>query len=137
MARPRSSTSAAASVTQSAKGRCCAGAAAPTDALFAAEHITPRIPDSGELQVADRALAALPFAAPLYARVDLIRSEDARPCLLELELTEPSLFFAHAPDAARRFAELCRAASEKKKKKKKTSHDSHMGLQGATSSLGR
>ncbi len=89
------------------KGPLLRRGAAPTDALFAAEHITPRIPDSGELQVADRALAALPFAAPLYARVDLIRSEDARPCLLELELTEPSLFFAHAPDAARRFAELC------------------------------
>jgi glutathione synthase/RimK-type ligase-like ATP-grasp enzyme len=80
---------------------------APTDALFAAEHITPRMPDADELQVAERALAALPFAAPLYARVDLIRSEDGKPCLLELELTEPSLFFVHAPGAAARFAELC------------------------------
>jgi O-ureido-D-serine cyclo-ligase len=89
------------------KGPLLRRGTAPTDALFAAEHITPRIPSSDELQVADRALAALPFAAPLYARVDLIRSKDAQPCLLELELTEPSLFFAHAPGAARRFAELC------------------------------
>jgi hypothetical protein len=59
------------------------------------------------LQVAERALAALPFAAPLYARVDLIPSEDGKPCLLELELTEPSLFLAHSPGTAKRFAELC------------------------------
>jgi hypothetical protein len=89
------------------KGPLLRRATAPTDALFAAEHITPRMPGADELQVAERALAALPFAAPLYARVDLIRSADARPCLLELELTEPSLFFAHAAGAAGRFAELC------------------------------
>jgi O-ureido-D-serine cyclo-ligase len=88
------------------KGPLLRRGTAPTAALFAAEHITPRIPGADELQVADRALAALPFAAPLYARVDLIRSPDTQPCLLELELTEPSLFFTHAPDAARRFAEL-------------------------------
>jgi glutathione synthase/RimK-type ligase-like ATP-grasp enzyme len=76
----------------------------PTSALFAPEHITPRTPAAGERQVAERALAALPFAMPLYARVDLIGSGNGAPCLLELELTEPSLFFAHAPDAAGRLA---------------------------------
>jgi hypothetical protein len=89
------------------KGPLLRRGGAPTDALFAAEQITPRMPGADELQVAEGALAALPFAAPLYARVDLIPSADARPCLLELELTEPSLFFAHAPGAAERFAELC------------------------------
>jgi hypothetical protein len=89
------------------KGPLLRRGGAPTDALFAAEEITPRMPGADELQVAERALAALPFAAPLYARVDLIPSADARPCLLELELTEPSLFFAQAPGAAERFAELC------------------------------
>lgn len=89
------------------KGPLLRRGTAPTDALFAAEHITPRLPGADELQVAERALAALPFAAPFYARVDLIRSEDAGPCLLELELTEPSLFLAHATGAAGRFAELC------------------------------
>ena len=76
-----------------------------TRALFAAEHITPRAPSARELDVAQRTLAAIPFARPLlYARVDLIHADDASPCVLELELTEPSLFFAHAPDSARRFA---------------------------------
>jgi hypothetical protein len=82
---------------------------APTDALFAAEHITPRTPAPEELRVAEQALGALPFAPPVYARVDEIRGEDGTPVLLELELTEPSLFFAHAPGAAARLADqLCR-----------------------------
>ncbi len=90
------------------KGPLLRRGAAPTDALFAEEHITPRTPAAEELQVAERVLAALPFAPPLYARVDEIRAEDGKPVLLELELTEPSLFFAHAPGAARRLADqLC------------------------------
>ncbi len=75
--------------------------------LFVEEHITARTPSAEELQLAGRALAALPFATPLYARVDLIRSDGGAPCVLELELTEPSLFFAHAPAAAMRLAQLC------------------------------
>ncbi|MGA7541074.1 MAG: hypothetical protein WBW93_20130 [Steroidobacteraceae bacterium] len=81
--------------------------ASPTAALFAAEQITPRVPAAQELQVGDGALAVLPFATPLYARVDLIRFEGGKPCLLELELTEPSLFFARTPATADRFARLC------------------------------
>jgi glutathione synthase/RimK-type ligase-like ATP-grasp enzyme len=89
------------------KGPLLQRGAAPTPALFAEEHISPRLPAAEELRVAERALAALPFATLLYARVDLIRSEDGKPCLLELELTEPSLFFAQAPGAAQRLAQLC------------------------------
>jgi len=78
----------------------------PTRALFAAEHITPREPDAAELALAELALAAIPFTGPLlYARVDLIQNADGTPRLLELELTEPSLFFAHAPGSAARFAQ--------------------------------
>ena len=77
----------------------------PTRALFAAEHITPREPDAAERELAQRTLAAVPFAAPLlYARVDLLRAADGAPRLLELELAEPSLFFAHAAGGAARFA---------------------------------
>jgi O-ureido-D-serine cyclo-ligase len=78
----------------------------PTRALFAAESICARAPKLDELRTAERALGAVPFATPLYARVDLIRDADAAPCLLELELTEPSLFFAHAPGSVERFAAL-------------------------------
>jgi hypothetical protein len=89
------------------KGPLLQRGATETEALFVAEEITARTPDAEELQVGDRVLAALPFATPLYARVDLIRSDDGAPCLLEVELTEPSLFFAHVPAAAARFARLC------------------------------
>lgn len=77
----------------------------PTAALFAPERITPRAADVAERELAARALAAIPFARPLaYARVDLIRGGDGAPRLLELELAEPSLFFAHGDGSARRFA---------------------------------
>jgi len=83
----------------------------PTNHLFAAEAIASRLPSQEERALADRAIAAARDAlrldeAPLYARVDLIRDDTGQPCLLELELCEPSLFFAHAPGSAERFAAL-------------------------------
>ena len=76
---------------------------AATSALFAPEAIAPREPSAAEIEVAHRTLAAIPGGAPLYARVDLLPDEGG-PRLLELELTEPSLFFDHAPGSAQRFA---------------------------------
>ena len=77
----------------------------PAIGLFAPEKITTRVPGADELRVADQILAAMPFKAPLYARVDLIRDAAGVPVLLELELTEPSLFFAQSAGAAERFTE--------------------------------
>jgi glutathione synthase/RimK-type ligase-like ATP-grasp enzyme len=74
-----------------------------TTGLFAAESITPRVPGADEMRLAEKIVAAVPFGIPLYARIDLIRNDDGAPCLLELELTEPSLFFAHAAGSAERF----------------------------------
>ena len=48
------------------------------------------------------------FGDLAYARVDLVRGADG-PQLLELELTEPSLFFAQAPGSAERFAAAIRS----------------------------
>ncbi|MEO8504946.1 MAG: hypothetical protein ABI609_13695 [Acidobacteriota bacterium] len=42
---------------------------------------------------------------PLYARIDLIRDGDGVPRLMELELVEPSLFFAARPGAAEALVE--------------------------------
>ncbi len=84
--------------------------AAATRALFAPEHIQPRQPGADELALAQRVLAALPAPfrstsdAPLYARVDLLRDDTGAPCLIELELVEPSLFLDFAPGAAQRLA---------------------------------
>jgi hypothetical protein len=85
------------------KGPLLPAGAASTTALFAPEEITARTPAADELEAGERVLRALPFEAPLYARIDLIRDRAGRSLLLELELTEPSLFFAHAPGSAERF----------------------------------
>ncbi len=75
-----------------------------TDGLFAPETITRREPGADERAVADRTLAALPCGRLLYARVDLIRDAAGKPCVLELELAEPSLFLTHAPGCAEQLA---------------------------------
>jgi glutathione synthase/RimK-type ligase-like ATP-grasp enzyme len=92
------------------KGALLPPQAAATQALFATEDIRPRTAQPDELAVGERALAALPAGPLLYARVDLIRDANGSPCLLELELAEPSLFLAQAADAAQRLAEATLAA---------------------------
>ncbi len=89
------------------------------EGLFAEEEIRPRQPTDAQRRVADQALAAVPggAAALLYARVDLVAGPGGEPVLLELELTEPSVFLDHAPGAAERFAgavaaEVRRSAGE-------------------------
>jgi O-ureido-D-serine cyclo-ligase len=74
--------------------------------LFVQENITPRVPTDAELRVAERVLAAVPFGKLVYARIDLLMNDDGSPALLELELTEPSMFFAHAPGSPERFARV-------------------------------
>jgi len=82
----------------------------PTPALFATEDIVARTPSAEELRLGERTLAAMPFPGPLlYSRVDLIHDAGGAPCVLELELAEPSLFFDHAPGSAARFATLVAA----------------------------
>jgi O-ureido-D-serine cyclo-ligase len=76
----------------------------PTTGLFAKETITARTPDAAERSVSARALQAVPFDIPLYARVDLIRDQDGEPVVLELELIEPSLFFPFSAGSVERFA---------------------------------
>lgn len=86
------------------KGPLLSRDGAATNSLFAAEVISARDPQADELALAKRVLAALPFSeAPLYARVDLLRDDAGKPVLLELELTEPSMFFPMAQGSAERF----------------------------------
>jgi glutathione synthase/RimK-type ligase-like ATP-grasp enzyme len=78
---------------------------APTTELYAKETIAPCEASPAELEVAQHALAAIPFERPLlYARIDLIRDDHGSPVLLELELVEPSVFAGFADGAAERFA---------------------------------
>jgi glutathione synthase/RimK-type ligase-like ATP-grasp enzyme len=74
------------------------------EGLFAAEDISPRTPSDAELAVAAAAYAAIPARPPVYARIDLIRDALDAPVVLELELTEPSLYFRCAEGAAERCA---------------------------------
>lgn len=75
-----------------------------SEALFAQEQITPRTPAADELTLGERVLSILPFAPLVYARIDLVRGSDGAPCVLELELAEPSMYFACGDGSARRFA---------------------------------
>jgi O-ureido-D-serine cyclo-ligase len=86
------------------KGALLPSGAPSTAALFAAEDIVARTPGADELAAGERILAAVPFATLAYARVDLLRDAAGTPRLLELELTEPSLFLTHAAGSAPRFA---------------------------------
>lgn len=75
--------------------------------LYAPEDITARVPSGAEREVAEAVLDALPFdrRSLLYARVDLVPGPEGDPTVIEVELTEPSLFLAHHPGAADRFAD--------------------------------
>ncbi|MEV1287493.1 hypothetical protein [Micromonospora sp. NPDC049679] len=89
------------------KGPMLTGPDQGVDDLYLAEKITPRTPSEAEQAVARQVLAAVPGGAErlLYARVDLIPGPDGTPVLVELELTEPSLFLGYADGAAERFAD--------------------------------
>jgi glutathione synthase/RimK-type ligase-like ATP-grasp enzyme len=89
------------------KSALLAPGAAPTQEFFAPETIAPRAASAAERAVADRVMAwvAERFGgAPAYARVDLVEGDDGAPVVLELELTEPSLFFTHSDGAEARWA---------------------------------
>ncbi|WP_211250726.1 ATP-grasp domain-containing protein [Arenimonas donghaensis] len=80
----------------------------PTRALFKEEHIQAREPSDAEHALAASVLASLPFDTLAYARVDLLPSPTG-PQLLELELTEPSVFLPYGEGAAARFAQVLAA----------------------------
>jgi len=85
----------------------------PGEGLFVEEQIGAAEPSASELNLAQRAVDAVPFERDdlLYARVDLLPG----PTVLEVELTEPSLYLAYSPEAAERFADaITRRASRER-----------------------
>jgi hypothetical protein len=63
--------------------------------LYVIEEITLRIPSAAERAFGDTVVAFVKNkfgVSPLYARVDMVVNADGVPELMELELTEPSLF---------------------------------------------
>lgn len=76
--------------------------------LYADEKIVPATATSAEKELGDRIVTLLPELVPggediAYARIDLLPT-DHGPVVLELELTEPSLFLAVDADAPARAA---------------------------------
>jgi glutathione synthase/RimK-type ligase-like ATP-grasp enzyme len=61
------------------------------DGLYAPEQMSPRVATADELDVARAALAVVPGPL-LYGRVDLLTDDQGAPVVLEVEVTEPSLF---------------------------------------------
>jgi glutathione synthase/RimK-type ligase-like ATP-grasp enzyme len=82
----------------------------PTSEVFLAETIEPREASAAERAVAERVLAYATerFGPPAYARIDLVQDDAGDPLLLELELTEPSLFFGGDPGRLLQFATAIR-----------------------------
>ncbi|MCL3818756.1 ATP-grasp domain-containing protein [Aeromicrobium wangtongii] len=80
------------------------------------EEITPRTPTAAQRAVSDHVLETTVSllgldAAPLYARVDLVTAADGAPILIELELTEPSLFLPQSDGGAGRLVDAALARS--------------------------
>lgn len=81
--------------------------APPVEALFAEEDISPRTPSPAQHEVAEAVRDHLPGGL-LYTRIDLLDTPEG-PVVLEVELTEPSMFLSTADGAAARFAEAIAA----------------------------
>lgn len=74
------------------------------------ESIDPRTPSRAQRDVAEAALVAVDAVLgratePLYARVDLVTDAGGSPIVIELELTEPSLFLPYSEEGALRLVD--------------------------------
>ena len=86
--------------------------AAAVDDLYAEELNAPHMASAEQVAVATAVvdLAAARFGVPTYARVDVVRGDDGRMCVLEVELVEPSLFLPEGgPEAVARFVDAVTA----------------------------
>jgi len=82
------------------------GNSADSSGLYLSEEISAHEPSAEERTTGDRVMAWVDerFGRLAYARVDLLAG-----AVLELELTEPSLFLGQAPGATERLARLIAA----------------------------
>lgn len=90
------------------KGAILGAQSRTANSLFVQEEISVTTAQTDELALGAIVLEFLISkfgSVPLYARVDLVRSEIGEPTLMEVELTEPSFFLHTSNGSANRFAE--------------------------------
>lgn len=79
--------------------------AEPTDGR-PVEVLSDAEPTAAERELADAALAPIdPANPPLYVRVDLVRSADGKPVILEVQVVQPDLHLERVSGGIDRFAE--------------------------------
>jgi glutathione synthase/RimK-type ligase-like ATP-grasp enzyme len=78
------------------------------EGLFAEEDISAQEPTAAQRALGDRAMATVTdrVGHTLYGRVDVVGGPGGHPLVLEVELTEPSLYLGYTDGAAERFAGL-------------------------------
>ncbi len=81
------------------------------EAVIGSWSMAPRTPSDAEVELALKVVQEVATWGEelLYARIDLLPG----PMLIELEVTEPSLFLQQAPGSAQRFAQAVRAWAER------------------------
>lgn len=67
-------------------------------------------PTADQIELAERAVAAC-SPVPAYGRVDMVRGNDGRSMIMELELIEPELWLRFHPAAAEAFADAIAATT--------------------------
>lgn len=78
----------------------------PGDFRVQDEHggrVEPLDPNGEQVELAERAIAAC-TPAPVYGRVDMVRDNEGRLAIMELELIEPELWLRNHPPAAKKLA---------------------------------
>ncbi len=74
----------------------------------------PHEPSPAQRDLAARVMVAIPGGSAdiLYARIDIIPGRGDEPVLLEVELTEPTLFLSYSPGGDGRMADAIVAATK-------------------------
>lgn len=62
-------------------------------------------PPEGDIVAARSVVDRVPFATPLYARIDMVRDGEGQLCLMEAEMIEPYLYPLEGPTMAGMYAE--------------------------------
>jgi hypothetical protein len=111
------------------RGALLSGADSPEVRSWDPNNTRVYEPTIVERLLAERVMSAIPGGAGniLYARIDMIPGAAGEPTLLELELTEPSLFLDYTPGGPERLARAIIAAWQSHESFRSSKWDSKLG----------